>query len=54
LRRTIIFLRWLHQNLDGRSPVEVRRGIDVFRKGFDREYWFEGWAGLFTGYYQKQ
>jgi transposase InsO family protein len=42
-----------HQNLDGRTPAEVWRGIDVFTKGPKQEYWFEAWAGLLTGFYLK-
>ncbi len=42
-----------HQNLDGRTPAEVWRGIDVFTKGHKQEYWFEAWDGLLTGFYLK-
>ncbi len=40
-----------HQSLDGKTPVEVWRGIDVFAKKPKREYWLEAWDGLLTGFY---
>ncbi len=32
-----------HQNLGGRTPAEVWRGIDIFTEGHKHEYWFEAW-----------
>ncbi len=40
-----------HQNLDGRTPDEVWRGIDIFKKDPKQGYWFEAWEGLLTGFY---
>jgi len=40
-----------HQNLDERTPAEVWRGIDVYKKEPKHEYWFEAWDGLLTGFY---
>lgn len=40
-----------HQNLDGRTPAEVWRGIDIFTKGYKQQYWFKEWDGLLTGFY---
>lgn len=42
-----------HQNLDGRTPVEVWNGTDVFSRRPKHEYWFEAWDGLLTGIYLK-
>ncbi|MDP3261203.1 MAG: integrase core domain-containing protein [Thermodesulfovibrionales bacterium] len=42
-----------HQNLDGRTPVEVWNGTDVFSGRPKHEYWFEAWDGLLTGIYLK-
>lgn len=40
-----------HQNLDGKTPAEVWRGADIFAKEPKKEYWFEAWDGLLTGFY---
>lgn len=42
-----------HQNLSGRTPAEVWRGINVYQVKPKREYWFEAWDGLLTGIYLK-
>ncbi|KAF0144562.1 MAG: Integrase core domain-containing protein [Nitrospirae bacterium] len=42
-----------HQNLEGRTPGEAWRRIDVFTKGHKQEYWFEAWDGLLAGFYLK-
>jgi len=42
-----------HQNLYGKTPAEVWSGIDVFTKKPKKEYWFEAWDGLLTGFYLK-
>ena len=42
-----------HQNLDGRTPVEVWNGTDVFSRRPKHEYWVEAWDGLLTGFYLK-
>jgi hypothetical protein len=35
-----------HQNLDGKTPAEVWRGIDIFKNEPKKEYWFDAWDGL--------
>ncbi len=40
-----------HQNLGGRTPAEVWNGASVFTRRPKREYWFEAWDGLLTGWY---
>ncbi len=42
-----------HQNLSGRTPAEVWRGIDVYQVTPKEEYGFEAWEGLLTGIYLK-
>ncbi len=42
-----------HQNLDGRTPAEVWKGVDVFSQRPKKEYWFEAWDGLLTGIYLR-
>lgn len=42
-----------HQNLDGRTPVEVWNGVDVFKTKPKKEFWFEAWDGLLTGIYLR-
>lgn len=43
-----------HQNLNGRTPAEVWARIDVFNGVPPREYWFEAWEGLLTGFYLRR
>ena len=43
-----------HQNLAGRTPAEAWRGDDPFVHPARREYWFEAWDGLLTGYYLRR
>ena len=42
-----------HQNLDGRTPAEVWAGKDVYVEHPRKEFWFEAWDGLLTGYYLR-
>ncbi len=42
-----------HSNLEGRTPAEVWAGRDIFTARRKREYWFEAWDGLLTGYYLR-
>jgi putative transposase len=43
-----------HQNLAGLTPAEVWAGADPFAHGAKREYWFEAWDGLLSGYYLRR
>jgi len=43
-----------HQNLGGRTPAETWRGDNPFVCPARREYWFEAWHGLLTGYYLRR
>lgn len=40
-----------HQNLDGKTPAEVWLGVDIFKRGYKHECWFEEWDGLLSGFY---
>jgi hypothetical protein len=40
-------------NLDGRTPAEVWAGQDIFTAKRKKEFWFEAWDGLLTGYYLR-
>ncbi len=42
-----------HSNLDGRTPAEVWSGKDIFTPRKKKEFWFEAWDGLLTGYYLR-
>ena len=42
-----------HQNLAGRTPAEAWTGTTPFAYAPKREYWFEAWDGLLTGYYLR-
>ena len=42
-----------HQHLDGRTPAEVWQGKDIYTHRVKKEYWFEAWEGLLTGYYLR-
>jgi putative transposase len=42
-----------HSNLEGRTPAEVWQGVDVYASKPKKEYWFEAWDGLLTGYYLR-
>ena len=42
-----------HQYLDGRTPAEVWDGVDIYIKRAKKEYWFEAWDGLLTGFYLR-
>jgi transposase InsO family protein len=43
-----------HQNLGGATPAEVWAGVDPRKTRFKREYWFEAWDGLLSGYYLQR
>jgi hypothetical protein len=50
------FLFWYnavrpHQYLDGKTPLEVWHGVDVFNERYKRLYRFDAWDGLLTGDY---
>jgi len=40
-----------HQNLAGLTPTEAWAGEAPFAQPPRREYWFEAWDGLLSGYY---
>jgi transposase InsO family protein len=42
-----------HQNLAGLTPAEAWAGVDPFAHRAKREYWFEAWDGLLSGYYLR-
>jgi transposase InsO family protein len=42
-----------HQHLDGRTPAEVWSEQEIFTTKAKKEYWFEAWEGLLTGYYLR-
>jgi transposase InsO family protein len=39
-----------HQHLGGRTPLQVWRGIDPYRRRPKRALWFEGWNGRLRGW----
>ncbi len=43
-----------HQNLAGLTPAESWSGAAPFAHPAKREYWFEGWDGLLSGYYLRR
>jgi transposase InsO family protein len=43
-----------HQNLGGSTPAEVWAGVDTRNSRFKREFWFEAWDGLLSGYYLQR
>jgi transposase InsO family protein len=43
-----------HQNLGGSTPAEAWAGLDPLAQRFSKEYWFETWDGLLTGYYLRR
>ncbi len=43
-----------HQNLFGLTPAEAWAGANPFAHAPRREYWFEAWDGLLTGYYLRR
>ncbi len=43
-----------HQNLRGMTPAEAWAGVDPFADSFKKEYWFEAWHGLLSGYYLRR
>jgi putative transposase len=43
-----------HQNLAGLTPAEAWTGAAPFAHAPKREYWFEAWDGLLTGYYLRR
>jgi transposase InsO family protein len=43
-----------HQNLAGLTPAEAWAGASPFERAPKREYWFEAWDGLLTGYYVRR
>ena len=40
-----------HQNLQGHTPAEVWSGRDIRQRCSQKEYWFDAWDSLLTGYY---
>jgi len=40
-----------HQNLQGHTPAEIWTGKNIFQRCSQKEFWFEAWDGLLTGYY---
>jgi transposase InsO family protein len=42
-----------HQHLEGRTPSEVWQGTNIYTQHIKKEYWFEAWDGLLTGYYLR-
>ncbi|MDO8812811.1 MAG: integrase core domain-containing protein [Gallionella sp.] len=42
-----------HQNLNGKTPAEAWRGINLYNKPPKQERWFEAWDGLLMGYELK-
>ena len=42
-----------HQNLNGKTPAEAWRGINLYNKPPKQEQWFEAWDGLLMGYELK-
>jgi len=40
-----------HQHLQGQIPAEVWSHADIRQRRSQKEYWFEVWDGLLTGYY---
>ncbi len=42
-----------HQHLDGRTPAEVWQGIDIYQQKIKKDYFFNAWDGLLTGYFLK-
>ena len=43
-----------HQNLDGLTPAEAWTDDDPYTRPARREYWFEAWDGLLSGYYLRR
>ena len=48
------FIHWYnvvrpHSHLDGRTPMEVWHGVNVFTQGYKRCHHYEKWGGLLTG-----
>jgi transposase InsO family protein len=43
-----------HQNLAGLAPAEAWAGAAPFTNPPKREYWFEAWDGLLSGYYLRR
>jgi len=43
-----------HQNLFALTPAEAWAGANPFAHAPRREYWFEAWDGLLTGYYLRR
>jgi transposase InsO family protein len=39
-----------HQHLGGRTPAQVWRGIDPYRRAPKQAQWFEGWGGRLRGW----
>ena len=42
-----------HQHLDDRTPAEIWQGADIYSQQIKKEYWFEAWDRLLTGYYLR-
>jgi len=57
-RNLNIFRHWYnhirpHQNLSGKTPAEAWSDDDPYTKSPKKEYWFEAWDGLLTGYHLR-
>jgi len=42
-----------HHHLKGQTPAEVWQGIDIYQQKIKKEYSFNAWDGLLTGYFLK-
>ena len=40
-----------HNNLNGRTPDEVWREVDIYKQAGNEVYYFNEWDGLLTGFY---
>jgi putative transposase len=43
----------VHQHLSGRTPADVWRGIDPWRRRPRHTQWFEGWGGRLRGWHVR-
>lgn len=40
-----------HQHLKGKTPAEIWQGRDIYQQKIKKEYSFNAWEGLLTGYF---